>query len=334
MATDSNRSNQPDRNPDPITGAPGSHPVGTGIGAAAGGATGVGAAIAIGAAGGSVAGPIGTAIGAIAGAVVGGLAGKAVGEAHDPTEDDTYWREQHKTRPYVQATHDYDRDLAPAYRFGSHIGRNVHNDDYPNASQRDTTSTTSTTASSGPGVGDKLKNAAASAKDALTPDRKTEDHSYDRYENDIRTHWDKVRGNSSLNYDQARDAIKDAYNRRLQLREERLNVGTERVQTGEASVRKEVVTEHRTVEVPVQREELVIERRPGSGQAATGAVGDAETIRVPLSEDRVNVSKDTVVTEEVNVGKRAVTDTQKVEADVRKEKLNVDDQTRTGKINR
>src|SRR4051812_26680344 len=67
-----------DANADPITGAPGAHPVGTGIGAAAGG-------IAAGAAIGTVAGPIGTAIGAAVGAVVGGLAGKGVAERIDPT---------------------------------------------------------------------------------------------------------------------------------------------------------------------------------------------------------------------------------------------------------
>ena len=61
------------RNPDPITNAPGSHPIETGIGAAVGGAV-SGAAV------GSVAGPVGTAIGAAAGAIAGGYAGKGIGE--------------------------------------------------------------------------------------------------------------------------------------------------------------------------------------------------------------------------------------------------------------
>lgn len=67
-------------NRDPITGTPGSHPVGTGVGALAGGA-------ATGAAVGTVAGPVGTAIGAAVGAVAGGLAGKGVAEEMDPTVD-------------------------------------------------------------------------------------------------------------------------------------------------------------------------------------------------------------------------------------------------------
>lgn len=69
----------PHQNPDPITHAPGSHPVGTGIGGAVGGAI-AGAAI------GTAVGPVGTAIGAAIGAIAGGLAGHAVAEAVNPTE--------------------------------------------------------------------------------------------------------------------------------------------------------------------------------------------------------------------------------------------------------
>ena len=103
-----------DSNRDPITGAPGSHPIGTGVGAAGGGAA--GAAI------GSAAGPVGTAVGAVIGAVAGGLAGKGVGEMIDPTAEDAYWRSNYKTRPYIAAgdaaSFDYDQDFAPAYRHG------------------------------------------------------------------------------------------------------------------------------------------------------------------------------------------------------------------------
>lgn len=69
------------RNRDPITGAPGSHPVETGAGAMLGGAA---AGLAVGALGGPVGAVIGSTIG---GAVVGGLAGKGVGELVDPTRE-------------------------------------------------------------------------------------------------------------------------------------------------------------------------------------------------------------------------------------------------------
>ena len=98
-----------DMNRDPITGAPGSHPVGTGIGAAGGGAAGT--AI------GSAAGPVGTVAGAVIGDVAGGLAGKGVAEQIDPTAEEEYWRVNYKTRSYVPSGATYDQ-FAPAYRYG------------------------------------------------------------------------------------------------------------------------------------------------------------------------------------------------------------------------
>jgi len=104
-----------DANRDPITGAPGSHPIGTGLGAVAGG-------MAAGAAAGTVVGPVGTAIGAAVGAIAGGLAGHGVAELVDPTAEDAYWRESYTSRPYVQGD-SYD-DFGPAYRYGvSSYGR-------------------------------------------------------------------------------------------------------------------------------------------------------------------------------------------------------------------
>ncbi len=92
-------------NRDPLSGEKGAHPVGVGLGAAGAGAA--GAAI------GSVVGPIGTAVGAVIGAVAGGLAGKGMAEAIDPTIEDSYWRDNYSTRPYVAQGNSYD-DFAPA----------------------------------------------------------------------------------------------------------------------------------------------------------------------------------------------------------------------------
>jgi hypothetical protein len=99
-----------DANPDPITGQPGAHPVGTGLGAAAAGA-------AAGAAGGLIAGPAGAAVGAVIGAVAGGLAGKGVAESIDPTVEDIYWRENYTRRPYYDQKTSYD-EYRPAYQYG------------------------------------------------------------------------------------------------------------------------------------------------------------------------------------------------------------------------
>ncbi len=101
-------------NADPITGEPGSHPVGTGVGALAAGAT--GAAIG-GVIGGPVGAPLGAVIGAIAGAVGGGYAGKGIAESINPTDEDTYWQSNYHKAPYHEADYDYS-DYAPAYRVG------------------------------------------------------------------------------------------------------------------------------------------------------------------------------------------------------------------------
>ena len=113
--TRSFKSGEPDEaNRDPISGASGSHPVGTGLGAAIGGVgAGVATAVAGGAVIGSAVGPVGTIIGAAVGAVVGGLAGKAVAEAIDPTAEDAYWRENFSTRDYARSAN-YE-SFRPAY---------------------------------------------------------------------------------------------------------------------------------------------------------------------------------------------------------------------------
>jgi hypothetical protein len=99
-----------DVNPDPLTGEPGAHPVGTGVGAATGGT--VGAVI-----GGAVGGPLGAMVGAAVGGVAGGLAGKGISESVNPTEEDAFWRDHYSTRPYYSSGRTYD-DLQPAYRYG------------------------------------------------------------------------------------------------------------------------------------------------------------------------------------------------------------------------
>jgi hypothetical protein len=99
-----------DANRDPFTGAPGAHPIGTGVGAIAGGA-------AAGAATGTVAGPVGIVVGAAIAAVVGGLAGKGVAETIDPTGERAYWSENFSGREYVEKGSSLD-DYGPAYGFG------------------------------------------------------------------------------------------------------------------------------------------------------------------------------------------------------------------------
>lgn len=146
-----------DANRDPLTGAPGAHPVGTGLGAVIGGA-------AAGAAAGTVVGPVGTVVGAAVGAVVGGLAGKGVAEAIDPTREQAYWRENFSGRDYVEQGSSFD-DYGPAYGLGVNArGRN-------------------------PG------------------------RSFDDVESELSGRWDASRGVSSLSWERAKHAARDAWNR-------------------------------------------------------------------------------------------------------------------------
>ena len=113
---------------------------------------------------------------------------------------------------------------------------------------------------------------------------------------------------------------------RVQLFGEVLRVHKERISRGEVRVRKDVVSENQTIEVPVTREELVLERVAVSPNtpASSASIGRPQEIRVPLSEDSVRVEKQPVVREEVMVGKREISDVARVGDEVRHEELRVD----------
>jgi uncharacterized protein (TIGR02271 family) len=112
---------------------------------------------------------------------------------------------------------------------------------------------------------------------------------------------------------------------RIELREEELRAEKERVQAGEVRVRKEVVTEERTMEVPVSREEVVIERRPAAGgRTASGDIDEGDEVRIPLMEEEVRVEKTPVVREEVTLKKRQVQGTEQVSDTVRREEARIE----------
>lgn len=154
----SNNNDNRDLNRDPITGTPGSHPVGVGVG-------GTGGAVA-GAAVGSLLGPIGTLVGGAVGAVAGAAAGKGVAERMDPTGEAEYWRGEYENRPYADKQYDYDRDYAPAYSYGTTAREQYAERDWD-----------------------------------------------DRLEADIRQGWENAKDKSELKWEQAKDAVRDAFDR-------------------------------------------------------------------------------------------------------------------------
>ncbi len=112
---------------------------------------------------------------------------------------------------------------------------------------------------------------------------------------------------------------------RVELREEELRARKEPVETGEVRLRKDVVTEEQSIDVPVTREEVVIERRPaGDREATTANIGEGEEVRIPLMEEQVNVEKRAVVKEEVSLGKRKVQEIQEVSDTVRREEARIE----------
>jgi len=136
-----------------------------------------------------------------------------------------------------------------------------------------------------------------------------------------RTGWSAVRADRENTL--AEGSFRTEDGRTIQLHEEHLTTQKQAEKAGDVRVRKEVRTEHKTVTVPVEREEVVIERRPASGRRTNGSV-KSEEIRIPVKEERVTVGKETVVKEEVAVGKRKVHDTKTVSGDVRSEELVVE----------
>ena len=112
--------------------------------------------------------------------------------------------------------------------------------------------------------------------------------------------------------------------------EERLHVGKEQRETGRARLRKYVVTERETVDVPVEREEVRVERTPLSGtEATTGTIGE-EDVEVVLHEERPVVATETVGVEKIEIEKETVRATERVEADVRKEQVEVESDAERG----
>lgn len=112
---------------------------------------------------------------------------------------------------------------------------------------------------------------------------------------------------------------------RIRLHEEKLNIDKERVQTGEVNIGKHVEEDHQTVEVPVSREEVHVERRAVHDEEVAGeAFDDGDNIHIPIMEEEVEVTKRPVVKEEIVVSKEVVQDTETVSETVRHEEADID----------
>ena len=121
--------------------------------------------------------------------------------------------------------------------------------------------------------------------------------------------------------------LEDEDELRVQRSEEELTAGTREREAGRLNVRKRVRTDREQVRVPTRREEVNVERVPvNDREAAPGEIGEDE-VSMPVVEDEVVVGKQAVVKEDIRVRKDVVNEEQVVEEDVRKEEVDIDDQT-------
>jgi uncharacterized protein (TIGR02271 family) len=274
------------------TAAEGEHHATTGGSAAAGAVTGG----VIGLAG----GPVGAAIGAIGGAIVGAAAERMMHSDDDAERARAGLDNDHDSDPLIE-----DRAKGET-RTGSGATGAYDTTSDPRAAawdagrpSADTDAATATTGAAWQGTG---------ATGDIDTTSTTRGEAWDR---------------SSTASEGAGD--------RLHLREEQLQARTTPVETGEVTIGKEVVEERRTVDVPVTREEVYVERRPVDRQASDHPIDASDrTIEVPVREERVEVEKTPVVYEEVGVAKREVTETQQVNETVRREEARIE---REGEVN-
>jgi|1186.fasta_scaffold05427_1 uncharacterized protein (TIGR02271 family) len=130
--------------------------------------------------------------------------------------------------------------------------------------------------------------------------------------------------------DLGRDASGPTTDSAMTRSEEELRVDKARRPSELVRLKKHVVTEQQQVTVPVQHEELRVEREPitdeNRGQAMSGPDLSDEEHEMTLTEEQVVVDKKVVPKERVRLDKDVRTEDQTVGEDVRKEQIDVERQ--------
>jgi len=108
------------------------------------------------------------------------------------------------------------------------------------------------------------------------------------------------------------------------VRDEQLNVGTETRESGRVRLRKHSYTDTETVEVPVSREEVVVEREPIDPNAPEALRNDGDEEVVVTTHEEVPVVDKTATAEKVTVDKNRVQDTERVSGTVQREDVEVE----------
>ncbi|MEO6004610.1 MAG: YsnF/AvaK domain-containing protein [Opitutus sp.] len=271
------KTNQANR--DPITGEPGSHPIGTAAGATALGAEGAGAAA------GAAAGPIGVGVGAAAGAVIGGLAGHAASEQFNPTAAsdlgryidykavdqnndkigtvDAVW-EDHTGQPSYLAIRTGWLGLGKAHVIPASRAE-VHEESRKIRL---------------PYAAELVKSAPTfDSADDITLDSERQIREYFGDTTPARTDYNEQYVDRPTERTTAAATTDEDTN--LRLKAEELKIGKREVEYGGVRLRKIIRTETVNQPVELQREEIVVERVPVDGEvsaAGTESFADQESI--------------------------------------------------------
>ena len=143
----------------------------------------------------------------------------------------------------------------------------------------------------------------------------------DQFQHEPPTIYGENTQDTTISTNQQEDTEQEA---NIPLTEERLDV-SKKSREDQATITKRPVKETKTIEVPVTREEISIEKRsPTQGsetEAQSSPIQSEEEIKVPLRKEEVEVTKKPYVKEQVVIKKNKVTDKKKVTEDVTSEEL-------------
>ncbi|MBZ9635464.1 YsnF/AvaK domain-containing protein [Clostridium sp. FP1] len=123
-----------------------------------------------------------------------------------------------------------------------------------------------------------------------------------------------------INGDGARKETSDK-DAKIRLRKEELDIAKSSVHKGDVEFGKEIIEEQKSVDVPVMREEIVIERKSLNNEASDSPITKEQTIRIPVNEEKVNIDKHTVITSEISAHKRAIEDTEHIDETLKREEV-------------
>lgn len=110
---------------------------------------------------------------------------------------------------------------------------------------------------------------------------------------------------------------------KLKLRKEQLDLFKEKIKTGEVKIHKEVIIKEKTIVVPVNCEVLVIQRKVMNNQEPNNS-GQTKTIRIPLSEERIEIVKHPTPLTAVSIYEQQYQKNEHVKRTLKTEKLKID----------